>query len=68
MGAIIRKGGFGYPVLVSIGFFVFFMIVNIACKKLAEAEVLSAVLGAWVSCLVLVPVGVFLVYWVRRHG
>ncbi len=62
MGAIIRKGGFGYPLLVAIFFFVLFMILNIFCKKLAESFVLNAVFASWVPCLILFPIGVTLTY------
>jgi len=46
MGAIIRKGGFGYPILVSIFFFVFFIIMGIFFKKVAESNTLPALLAA----------------------
>jgi lipopolysaccharide export system permease protein len=60
MGAIIRKGGFGYPILVSIIFFMLFIVLLIMCKKLAESNALPASLAAWVPCLVLFPVGLYL--------
>jgi len=60
MGAIVRKGGFGYPILVSIVFFMVFITLNIMCKKLAESNTLPAVLAAWMPCLILLPVGIFL--------
>ena len=47
MGAIIRKGGFGMPLLISIGFFVSFIFLNLLFEKLAESFVLPAVLAAW---------------------
>jgi lipopolysaccharide export system permease protein len=60
MGAIIRKGGFGYPILISIVFFVVFIILTIMCKKLAESSTLGPVLAAWMPCLVLFPIGFML--------
>lgn len=62
MGAIIRKGGFGYPILVSIVFFIVFIILTIFCRKIAEAHFLPAAAAAWVPSLVLFPTGVFLTY------
>lgn len=62
MGAIIRKGGFGYPILVSIIFFIVFIILTIFCRKIAEAHFLPAAAAAWVPSLVLFPMGVFLTY------
>jgi lipopolysaccharide export system permease protein len=60
MGAIIRKGGFGYPILVSIIFFVTFIMLTILCRKLAEGSILSPFWAAMVPCIVLVPVGAYL--------
>jgi lipopolysaccharide export system permease protein len=60
MGAIIRKGGFGYPILVSIIFFVVFVMLSIVCKKLAELFILSPFLAAMTPCIILMPIGVFL--------
>ena len=60
MGAIVRKGGFGYPLLISIIFFMLFIVLNMTCKKLAETFVLAPSLAAWVPCLILFPLGLFL--------
>lgn len=60
MGAIVRKGGYGYPLIISIFFFTTFIILNIMCKKLNESETLHPVLAAWAPCIVLGPIGVFL--------
>jgi len=60
MGAIIRKGGFGYPILVSITFFVTFIMLSIVCKKLAELYVMTPFWAAMMPCSVLVPIGAYL--------
>lgn len=60
MGAIIRKGGFGYPILVSIIFFVTFIMLTILCRKLAEGNFMSPFWAAMVPCIVLMPIGAFL--------
>jgi len=60
MGAIIRKGGFGYPILVSIIFFVTFVMLTILCRKLAEAYILSPFWAAMAPCIVLAPIAAFL--------
>jgi lipopolysaccharide export system permease protein len=62
MGAIVRKGGFGYPLLVSVGFFVSFILLTTFCKKLAESGSLSAILAAWMPVLIFLPLGTFLTY------
>lgn len=60
MGAIIRKGGFGYPILVSIIFFVTFIMLTILCRKLAETAIMSPFWAAMVPCIVLVPISFYL--------
>jgi lipopolysaccharide export system permease protein len=60
MGAIIRKGGFGYPILVSITFFVTFIFLTILCRKLAESFVMSPFWAAMMPCIGLLPIGWFL--------
>ncbi|WP_373551666.1 LptF/LptG family permease [Haliscomenobacter sp.] len=62
MGAIVRKGGFGYPLLVAIVFFMFFVILTIFCRKIAETFVVSAYLAAWIPCIILMPLGMWLTY------
>ena len=62
MGAMMQKGGFGYPILISVLFFTLFIMLTIACEKLAESLVISAELGAWLPCLILAPLGMFLTY------
>lgn len=62
MGAIVRKGGFGYPLLISIIFFMIFMVITIFSKNLAERAVMDATLAAWMNCIVLAPIGA-LITW-----
>lgn len=62
MGAIVRKGGFGYPILISIIFFMIFVILTIFCRKIAEAFVLPAPAAAWVPAIVLFPIGLILTF------
>jgi lipopolysaccharide export system permease protein len=62
MGAIVRKGGFGYPILISIIFFMIFITLTIFNRKVAETFVLPAAVAAWVPCMVLFPVGLYLTY------
>jgi len=59
MGAIIRKGGFGYPILVSIIFFVTFVFLAILCRKLAETNVMSSFWAAMTPCAILAVFGLF---------
>ncbi len=60
LGSIIRKGGFGLPVLLSIFIFIFYYILNITGEKMAEQSVLTPFMGMWLSSFVLMPICLFL--------
>lgn len=62
LGAIIRKGGLGLPVVVSICFFLVFHIISISGEKLAKDGAISPLYGMWLSSAILLPVGIFLSY------
>lgn len=66
MGAIVRKGGFGWPLLISIIFFMLFIVISIFSKNIAERFVIHAILAAWMNCLVIFPMGLLLTYWAMR--
>ena len=68
MGAIIRKGGFGYPILVSIIYFIIFVILMIFCRKFAEKFFITGLVAAWIPCAILLPVGIFLTYKAQRDS
>lgn len=60
LGAIIRKGGLGLPVVISVVIFIFYYIVNVGGEKMAKAGEWNVAAGIWLSSAVLLPVGVFL--------
>jgi lipopolysaccharide export system permease protein len=62
MGAIIRKGGLGWPVIVSIFFFLLYYVISIISEKSVKEGLLPAWQGIWISSLVLLPIGIFLTY------
>lgn len=66
MGAIVRKGGFGWPLLISIVFFMLFVIISIFSKNIAERFVIEAPLAAWMNCLIIFPMGLLLTFWAMR--
>ena len=59
LGAIIRKGGMGMPVLISILFFLAYHISSITGEKSAIQGVLSIPFGMWLSAFLLTPLGIF---------
>ena len=60
LGAIIRKGGFGYPVLVSITFFVAFIMLTALFQKIAEAYIVTPFWAATAPCVFLILIGAYL--------
>ncbi|MNQ88644.1 putative permease YjgP/YjgQ family protein [compost metagenome] len=62
LGAIIRKGGLGLPVVIAVIFFLFYHIISTVAEKSAKEGVLDPAAGMWMAILVLTPVGVFLTY------
>ncbi len=68
LGAIIRKGGLGTPVIVSIFFFVVYWVVDISGKKLATDGAISPAFGTLISSFVLFPMGAFLTWKSTRDS
>ncbi len=61
LGAIIRKGGLGVPVVISVLIFIFYYIVNGGSEKMAKTGTWNVVSGVWLSSAVLFPIGMFLI-------
>ena len=62
LGAIIRKGGLGLPVVVSVIFFLFYYIISTIGEKYVKDGDLSPVIGSWIAIVVITPIGLFLSY------
>lgn len=62
LGAIVKKGGLGMPVVISVVFFVIFWITSIVGEKMVKEEVLLPYEGMWMSSVLLLPLGLFFTY------
>lgn len=62
LGAIIRKGGFGLPIVVSVLVFIIYYLISTAGMKMARDGLWESWQGMWLSTLVILPFGVFLTY------
>jgi len=60
LGAIIRKGGLGLPVVISVLLFIIFHIISITAEKFAKESVITPFQGMWVASAILLPIGIFL--------
>jgi len=62
LGAIIRKGGLGLPIVFAVLIFITFHFINTFGKRISQENGLSPILGAWMSSLILSPLAVLLTY------
>ena len=60
LGSIIRKGGFGLPMILAIAIYVIYFFGSTLGKNLAEESSISSLLGSWISAMVMIPFGIFL--------
>ena len=62
LGAIIRKGGLGLPIVFAVLIFISFHFINTFGKRVSQEDQLNPILGAWMSSLILSPLAVLLTY------
>lgn len=62
LGAIIRKGGFGLPLVVSILLFIVYYVINVFGEKLVKQQQIDSTVGMWLSTFILFPLAIFLTY------
>ena len=68
LGAIIRKGGLGMPLVISVILFIIYYIIDNTGYKMARDGKLEVWEGLWLSAAVLLPLGVFLTYKAMRDS
>lgn len=68
LGAIIRKGGIGTPLVISVLLFIFYYIIDNTGFKFARDGKTAVWEGVWLSSFVLLPLGVFLTYKAMRDS
>ncbi|PHQ78373.1 MAG: hypothetical protein COB65_13945 [Thalassobium sp.] len=62
MGAIVKKGGLGMPVVITVGFFLIYYICTMMGERMARGGVISPFMGMWMSSLILFPTALILTY------
>ncbi len=62
LGAIIRKGGMGLPMVIAILMFLTYHFIGIFAKNSAQEGSMSPFLATWLSTLVMLPLGIFFTY------
>ena len=68
LGAIVRKGGLGYPVLISVATFILYYIFNTSGYKMSREGEWNIWFGAWISTMVLAPLGIFFTYQANKDS
>ncbi|HNP17041.1 MAG TPA: LptF/LptG family permease [Fulvivirga sp.] len=66
LGAIIKKGGLGIPVLLSITFFIIFYVITMTGEKWSKQEFITPLWGIWSANLILFPIGLFFLRQARN--
>ncbi len=60
LGAIVRKGGFGMPVVISVFLFITYHVISISCEKMVLQDKLNVVVGMWIGSTIFLPIGIWL--------
>lgn len=68
LGAIIRKGGLGIPVIISVVIFVIYYMINASGENNAKVGSWDVIFGAWLSSSILLPTGIFLIYKANKDS
>ena len=62
LGAIIRKGGLGMPIVISVIFFVFYYIISVSGEKMSSEGTWDALYGMWLPIATLTPIAIYLTH------
>lgn len=68
LGSIIKKGGLGVPVIISIVFFILYYILSIVMEKWAKEGIVSIPVGMWAGNLIYLPIGLFFLMQARNDS
>lgn len=62
LGSVVRKGGYGFPLLSAIVFYMIFMMLTIMSQKMLLTHTINPILLAWIPCLVIAPISILISY------
>jgi len=68
LGSIIKRGGLGIPVLISISFFILFYIISMICEKYTRTDMMDPFVAAWMANFILLPIGIFFMKQARNDA
>ena len=67
IGAIIKKGGFGLPVVFSVVLFLIYHVISITGEKMVKKDVIDPIIGMWTPSLIMFLIGAILLLIVNNH-
>ena len=68
LGSIVRKGGLGYPIIISVATFILYYILDTSGSKMASEGVWKIWFGSWWSTIILLPMGLFFTYQANKDS
>ena len=68
LGAIIRKGGIGTPIIIAVIFFVLYYVISMIGEKSAREGAMTPFEGIWMSTFIIFAVGIFLTWMATRDS
>jgi lipopolysaccharide export system permease protein len=68
LGAIIRKGGVGMPIIIAIIFYVFYYVISMIGEKSAREGAMTPFEGMWMSAAIILAIGIFLTWMATRDS
>lgn len=68
LGSIVRKGGLGYPVIISVATFILYYILDTSGSKRASEGVWEIWFGSWLSTMILLPLGLFFTHQANKDS
>jgi len=66
LGAIIKRGGLGVPVIISIIFYVFYYVVTLTTQKWVKEGLMDPIVGVWSANIILFPLGLIFLRQARN--
>lgn len=68
LGAIIKKGGIGLPMFLSVILFILFYFTGLIGVRIAESFKVSPFIGMWLSTFIFLPLGMYLTYKAKNDS
>ena len=68
LGALIRKGGLGWPTVIALGIFILFEMLTIAGEKMTKSELLPPHVGMWLATYAMLPAGIYITWRAQMEG